>query len=155
MKKKLTFVNHHILTLFFTLGILITACSSDDSSNDPNSNNPDASCPTNIATIPTDFLKTYTGKLITPNVNTESGTLNLTISESGSNCQEYTINFSDNIPPLTGIKFVDITKDERSFIYNNTDDKIIITLELDQENNRQVLGIFKSSDPIISFGSNK
>lgn len=141
---------HKIFSLCFTLIILFVSCSSDNDSNENNTDNSTNS----FVEIPSSLLGTYTGGvnesggLASVGVDNELGTATLI----ASNSKTYSINFSDNVPSITNIKFVDIGNGT-SFIFNDKERKLIIGVETTQT--VDILSVIKSSDPIVSFGGGK
>ncbi len=142
MAKKISINKYQILLLFFTIASLFTSCSSDENIGDNSSNSVE---------LPTQLLGTHTGNLISPQITNESG--KATIASSDSNL--YTISFSDNVAPITGIAFVPVGKNNTSnFIYTDTDRRIVIQVGIISDN-ESGLSVMKSNDPIVSFGGKK
>lgn len=100
----------NLKTIFKSILILclitsLASCSNDDDGG------------SDLTSIPSSFLKTYTGNLVYTSSNgnlisvTETGTA--TISGTNSN---YTITFSDGVPAVTGLQFMANDDDGTSFV---------------------------------------
>jgi len=142
-------LNRHkaLLICFISLGILFNSCSSDDDNNDADVGddvNTNVECSSDNSELPASFSGTYTS--IT---NEEDFTV--TIVESDSSCNFYTISFSNDLPSIEDIAFAPIIEGI-SYIDRFGDERErVIGISFDEDENRHIISIF-SNDPLVTFG---
>lgn len=127
-----------VLVFFVAAALTLGSCSSDDDNGD---------CLPGIAELSASALGEYGGTLTLNATEVLNLQGTATIAESG--CKTYTVSFSDDVPSITGVKFV-ATSNGTVFTYVNGNATTTVTI-----NEEGDLNIAKTDAPVITFSGSK
>ncbi len=128
-----------LLFLFFATIFMSMGCSKDKE---------DVECGPGFTALNADLLGTYGGVLTSTGstiVTNTSGTATLV----ETSCKTYSINFSDNVPSITGIRFSDLTSGDGSYNYVNVTATTTVNIDMNE------LTVTQTGNPVITFTGTK